>query len=263
MLDRETRSELWIIDFGMARSYLNKDGTHRKMETGKGMNGTARYASCNTHQGLEQSRRDDLESLAYMLLYLSKGELPWQLQKVSGRSKEEENAEIGKVKADSDLLKKACSGMAISPAITEHIRYCKGLEYEARPDYMHLRGLYAGLMTHYDLAHDCHFDWSMQGLPDDLVMAADSVSPAKIAAKPEGKPRFRNHEDWLKESQQQSGKAAVTEQPSFEQTRQGQGSAAPHGTQAEEKEDDLKDVRLANETEGKKRDKQGGCCVIS
>ena len=84
---------IYIIDFGLSKRYIDPEKKcHIPYREGKGLTGTARYVSLFTHYGIEQSRRDDIESIAYNLIYFAKGKLPWQ--GVKTKNKKEKHKKI-------------------------------------------------------------------------------------------------------------------------------------------------------------------------
>ncbi|XP_068989826.1 casein kinase I isoform X2 [Neodiprion pinetum] len=148
---------VYIIDFGLAKKY--RDGRthmHIPYRENKNLTGTARYASINTHLGIEQSRRDDLESLGYVLMYFNRGSLPWQgLKAATKRQKYERISE----KKMSTPIEELCKGYPAE--FSTYLRYCRQLRFEERPDYSYLRQLFRTLFHSQGFTYDYVFDWNM------------------------------------------------------------------------------------------------------
>lgn len=129
---------LFVIDFGLSKLYWDcRKNTHIPFVEGKPLTGTARYCSANTHRGLEQSRRDDLESIAFLLIYFLKGSLPWQ--GIQGKDQQLKTIRIGEKKMATSI-EDLCKGLPSE--FLRFCQYCRELSFQQKPDYDFLRGLF-------------------------------------------------------------------------------------------------------------------------
>lgn len=106
----------------------------------RSLTGTPRYASINNHLGVEQSRRDDLESVAYILIYFIKGSLPWQGLK---SNKPEHKYRLILQKKQQVSIAQLCQGCP--PPFAEFLAYSRSLKFDAKPDIPYLRRMFRQL----------------------------------------------------------------------------------------------------------------------
>ena len=147
---------IYIVDFGLCKRYRSsKTGKHIPMrQTGK-FNGTMEYASSYVLKGNESSRRDDLISLGYMLIFLFKKYLPWKISlKEINRTKYLEL--INKKESnDNGLLFKN-----LPQEIVEYIIYTNNLKFEQAPDYSYLSSLFKSIIFKMNLNYNkLSFSW--------------------------------------------------------------------------------------------------------
>jgi len=141
----------------MGKKYRdNRTRQHIPYREDKNLTGTARYASINAHLGIEQSRRDDMESLGYVLMYFNRGSLPWQGLKAATKKQKYEKISEKKMSTPVEVL---CKGFPAEFAM--YLNYCRGLRFEEAPDYMYLRQLFRILFRTLNHQYDYTFDWTM------------------------------------------------------------------------------------------------------
>ncbi|KAF5345208.1 hypothetical protein D9758_009655 [Tetrapyrgos nigripes] len=156
---RKHGHEVNIIDFGLAKRFRDpRTRLHIPYREDKSLVGTARYASINTHQGVEQARRDDLEALGYIFIYFLRGSLPWQGLKASANKKEK-----------YDLIMKKKMYTPVGQICQEYpnefgifINYTRALRFDDEPDYSYLRDLFRNLFKRQGYRYDYVFDWTLQ-----------------------------------------------------------------------------------------------------
>jgi len=151
------KHQIYIIDFGLAKRFRDpKTGEHIPYKDGKSLTGTARYASIYTHLGIEQSRRDDLEALGYVIMYFCRGELPWQGMRAKTKKEKYQKIMEKKIATTPDEL---CKNYPEEFVV--YFQYCRGLQFEEKPDYNYIRSLLKNVFDKFSYEYDFKYDWNL------------------------------------------------------------------------------------------------------
>ena len=152
----DKKKNIYLLDFGLAKKFRSsKTLQHHPMTQKKKLTGTARYASINALKGLEQSRRDDLEAVGYVLVYFLQGKLPWQGLPV--KPKEDRYVKIMEKKRDT-TPEDLCKGLPNE--FQQYVEYTRNLGYEEDPNYDMLINLFNNVLTKNNFEMDYIYDWT-------------------------------------------------------------------------------------------------------
>ena len=165
----DNHKNIYIIDFGLSKKFIN-DNTYQHLEYKhcKQFTGSFRYSSVKNHKGIEQSRRDDLESIGYMLIYFLKGKLPWQ--GIKGKNKLDKMKKIYNIKLKTDLSK-LCKNCPKEFLL--YMKYCKRLRYTEKPDYFYLKQIFRSLFKKKKYRFNLNYDW-------DKLLSEDNALSEEI-----------------------------------------------------------------------------------
>ena len=153
---------IYIIDFGLSKRYIDKNNKkHIPYKEGKGLTGTARYVSLFTHYGIEQSRRDDIEGIAYNLIYLAKGKLPWQGVKTKNKKEKHKKIMESKIAYSPEQLCKD-----LPDEFVNLLKYSRNLEFEENPDYKSIKLMFKNHIIKNGDIMNFEYDWDKAKIED-------------------------------------------------------------------------------------------------
>lgn len=149
---------VYILDYGLSQVYYDtKKGKHVKPERNQGFTGTPVFASLNAHEGLRQSRRDDMESIGYVLIYFLNGELPWT--NVSATTTNMMLQDIHKMKKKTSV-KDLCHNCP--PEFEQYLTRCRDLQFDEMPQYQYMRQIFRLLYQRHFASSNDAFDWEVE-----------------------------------------------------------------------------------------------------
>ena len=179
LIGREDPNIIYLVDFGLSKKYRsNQTGRHVKFRNTGKLTGTLRFASPNALRGGEQSRKDDLISAGYMLIYLFKKKLPWQV--IKAQNSTDKYIKIYRMKK---AIKPDQLCQTLPQEFVQYMRYVQNLGFESNPDYNYLKKLFHHILKGLNLNADkLLFSWIKQS---DIKKIKKKANPRSRNSSPQ------------------------------------------------------------------------------
>ena len=179
LIGREDPNIIYLVDFGLSKKYRSQQtGRHVKFRNTGKLTGTLRFASPNALRGGEQSRKDDLISAGYMLIYLFKKKLPWQV--IKAQNSTDKYIKIYRMKK---AIKPEQLCQNLPKEFVQYMRYVQNLGFESNPDYNYLKKLFHHILKGLNLNADkLLFSWIKQS---DIKKIKKKANPRSRNSSPQ------------------------------------------------------------------------------
>ena len=179
LIGREDPNIIYLVDFGLSKKYRSQQtGRHVKFRNTGKLTGTLRFASPNALRGGEQSRKDDLISAGYMLIYLFKKKLPWQV--IKAQNSTDKYIKIYRMKK---AIKPEQLCQNLPQEFVQYMKYVQNLGFESNPDYNYLKKLFHHILKDLNLNADkLLFSWIKQS---DIKKIKKKVNPRSRNSSPQ------------------------------------------------------------------------------
>ncbi|CAD8196771.1 unnamed protein product [Paramecium pentaurelia] len=163
--------QVYIVDFGISKIYRDSNQKHIPFRDGRPFVGTTRYAPIAAHKGHELSRKDDLETLIYILVLFLKGVLPWQNQILQNNKEKQKLIGEKKIKLGSTEI---CQDLPIE--FQKALDHIKSVGFSVEPDYEYLINLFRKLGQRHGFEYDNLFDWCKE---EDIIAQAKMMQQSE------------------------------------------------------------------------------------
>lgn len=174
VIESTNKKKLYLVDFGLAKRYILHT-QHIPLQNNCQRAGNSSFTSLNNHMGIRQSRRDDIESWAYMLVYMIKGKLPWQIYGKKNTLSKWQKVFVAKTSIRVEELCENCPREFI-----HIINYCRTIRYEEKPDYDYLKSILSGIRLRNNL-QEGYLEWCMS--EDKMFIPKRTIKRASTEKK--------------------------------------------------------------------------------
>ena len=191
---------IYLIDFGLSKKYKDlKTDVHIPFKNERPITGTIRYISINTHKGYEQSRRDDLESACYIILYFLTGKLNWDGIKCKTREEK-----IQKIMEKKEEFKNNKEYKNLSQSFCNIFEYVYNINFDEKPNYEYIFGLINKDLEQFDAETNYErslYDWQSIEFMIEPIFMIEEIKKKKLIEKMKEEEKKREEERKNKEEE--------------------------------------------------------------